>query len=158
MNRPSAAREESGPRALPGPAWLRAAMAALLALMLGAMSAVPARAQGVEVQTLAATRSAEGVSVKTWPLSWSCSSQCSKAGSCTGSLDHGVIWCRRLLPAQLRPLPVSETWKPKSGLAMTLTHGRGVTWPPCNSNRNSPVSASNSPPGDAMAAAFAAPG
>ncbi len=64
MNRPSAAREESGPRALPGPAWLRAAMAALLALMLGAMSAVPARAQGVEVQTLAATRSAEGVSVE----------------------------------------------------------------------------------------------
>src|SRR5471030_1057295 len=54
----------------------------------------------------------------------------SPGGSATGSLDHGVRRFSRLLPAHVQPDPDSLMKKPKSGLAITLTHGAGVHWLP----------------------------
>src|SRR5512134_1776499 len=53
----------------------------------------------------------------------------SPGGSLTGSLDQAVSLFSRLLTDQVYPAPHSETWNPKSGLAMTLIQGAGVHCP-----------------------------
>ena len=53
----------------------------------------------------------------------------SPGGSLTGSFDQAVSWFSRLLPAQVKPDPDSETWNPKAWFAMTLIQGAGVHWP-----------------------------
>ena len=65
--------------------------------------------------------------------------------SATGSFDHGVSWFSRLFSAQVKPPPSAETWKPKSGLAMTLIHGAGVASPGPRSVTYSRPSAANPP-------------
>src|SRR6266849_7515725 len=50
----------------------------------------------------------------------------SPGGSLTGSFDHGVSLFSRLLTDQVCPEPDSETWKPNTGLAITLIQGAGV--------------------------------
>src|SRR5712692_7635558 len=53
----------------------------------------------------------------------------SPGGSLTGSFDHGVSLFSRLLTDQVCPEPDSETWKPNTGLAITLIQGAGVCCP-----------------------------
>src|SRR5260370_24568333 len=50
----------------------------------------------------------------------------SRGGSLPGSFDHGGSLFPRLLTDHVYPEPDSETWKPKTGLAITLIQGAGV--------------------------------
>jgi len=54
----------------------------------------------------------------------------SAVGSTIGSLANEVSRFSRLFSDQVVAEPDAVTMVPKPGLAMTLAHGRGVSWSP----------------------------
>src|SRR5687767_11249731 len=71
-----------------------------------------------------------GVGDQNAPVSSSRMKIASAAGSLTASLDHAVKRLAWLFTDQVKPDPVSVTWKPKSPLLATmLDHGAGVHCP-----------------------------
>ncbi len=75
--------------------------------------------------------SGPGVGDHSAPDSSSRRNSASAVGSITGSLANGVSRCSRLLAAHVWAAPPLVTMVPKRSLAITLTHGSGVSSSPC---------------------------
>ncbi len=68
-----------------------------------------------------------GVGDQDSPVSSSRTKSASPVGSLIGSLANGVSRFSRLLPDQVCAAPDAVTMVPKCGLAITFTHGIGVS-------------------------------
>ena len=69
----------------------------------------------------------------------------SPLNSLTESFPNGVRRFSRLLPDQVHAAPVAPTTVPKRSLAITLTHGWGVSAPPSSTIAYSRPAAVNPP-------------
>jgi hypothetical protein len=71
-----------------------------------------------------------GVGDQVSPVSSSRMNRASAVGSVTGSFQNGVRRFSRLFSAHVNDEPDADTMVPKTGFAMTLTQGIGVSTSP----------------------------